>query len=124
MGQTPDSTINADPQVEAPPSLTAAGISSLKESADIADAAPANNNDIENIALPNKEVKFLLKKSCATTNLKNPYMTVFNTNLEFSKQLAILGIAQSNFQRKIFSKLGSRQTVPLNQLKVCSTVTL
>jgi hypothetical protein len=60
MGQTPDNTINTDPQVEAPPSLTAAGISSLKESADIADAAPANNNDIENIALPNKEVK--LKK--------------------------------------------------------------
>jgi hypothetical protein len=64
MGQTPDSTINADPQVEAPPSLTAAGISSLKESADIANAAPANNNDIENIALPNKEVKFLLKILC------------------------------------------------------------
>jgi hypothetical protein len=67
MGQTPDSTINADPQVEAPPSLTAAGISSLKESADIADAAPANDNDIENIALPNKEVNFL-KKSRATMN--------------------------------------------------------
>jgi hypothetical protein len=46
---------------------------------------------------------------------KNPYMTVFNTNLEFNKQLAILGImiAQSNFQGKIFPKLGSRQTVPL-----------
>jgi hypothetical protein len=42
-------------------------------------------------------------------------MTVFNTNLEFSKQLAILGIiiAQLNFQRKIFPKLGSHQTVPL-----------
>jgi hypothetical protein len=69
MGQTPDSTINTDPQVEAPPSLTAAGISSLKESADLANAAPANDNDIENIALPNKEVKFK-KKSCTIMNFK------------------------------------------------------
>jgi hypothetical protein len=57
MGQTPDSTINADPQVEAPPSLSAAGTSSLKESAGIANKAPANENEIENIALPNKKVK-------------------------------------------------------------------
>jgi hypothetical protein len=68
-GQTPDSTINTDPQVEAPPSLTAAGISSLKESADIANAAPANDNDIENIALPNKEVNSF-QKSCTAMNLK------------------------------------------------------
>jgi hypothetical protein len=80
MGQTPDSTINTDPQVEAPPSLTAAGISLLKESADIANAAPANDNDIENIELPNKEVKF--QKILYHYEFKNPHMTVFNMNLK------------------------------------------
>jgi hypothetical protein len=98
MGQTPDSTINTDPQVEAPPSLTAAGKSSLKESAELANAAQANDNDIVNIALPNKEVNFFQKILCHYEFKKNPYITVFNTNLEFNKQLAILGImiAQSN----------------------------